>query len=556
MPAMETMPNRLTHAFAPVWRAALALLVAVSTVLASAGPVHAEPRPPAQAAADASVEAPPARLTLFNRDIVELRALLGGFTAEQRVARAQRAFSDLPATPAAPKVTMQPMSLTEGSGYTLQVDGQTVFTLLASDLDLEQRQNLKEAAEHARLRLEEAVSARQEQRTPRAWLIGLAVVLIAIGVFALCMRWLLRARDVLQQRADSAAQGTGPKSYLLMFVYRLLGIGLWVLIGALSYIAAVAVLDAFPWSAPWGNALARYVFGLIGDIVGGLVGAVPGLIMIVVVLFVARMVQDVLRLFLSRVQTGSIRVPFLHADTVGATRLLLNGMIWAIAIAIAYPYLPGSSSDAFKGVSVLFGVMVTLGSTGLVNQLMSGLVIVYSRSLKKGDFVTVNGAEGVVTEVGALAVKLLTLHNEEITLPNNVITGSPIRNYSKLSGQQGTLLSTKVTIGYDAPWRQVHALLLEAAARTAGIRKQPEPIVYQRALSDFYVEYELFVHVDSPQQRVPILSALHGEIQDGFNTHGVQILSPHFMAQPDHAVVVPREKWHEAPARPRSPNDT
>ena len=547
---MKTLPIHLANALAPAWRAGLACLFVLVTVLAGAGLVHAEPRAPAQPAAGTGMDAPPVKLTLFNRDIVELRALLGGFNAEQRVARAQKAFSELPPVGAAPKVTTQPMSLTEGSGYTLQVDGQTVFTLMASDLDLEQRQNLKEAAEHARIRLEDAVLARQEQRTPRAWLIGLAVVLVTIGVFSLCMRWLLRARDLLQRRADSAAQGTGPRSYLLVFVYRLLGIGLWVLIGALSYVAAVAVLDAFPWSAPWGNALARYVFGLIGDIAAGLIGSVPGLIMIVVVLFLARMVQDVLRLFLSRVQAGSIRVPFLHADTVGATRLLLNVLVWAIAVAIAYPYLPGSSSDAFKGVSVLFGVMVTLGSTGLVTQLMSGLVIVYSRSLKKGDFVTINGSEGVVTEVGALAIKLQTLHNEEITLPNSVITGSAINNYSKLSGEQGTLLSTKVTIGYDAPWRQVHALLTEAAARTAGIRKRPEPIVYQRALSDFYVEYELFVHIDAPQQRVPILSALHGEIQDGFNTHGVQILSPHFMSQPGHAVVVPRERWHEPPARP------
>lgn len=546
---MKTCLIRIPDIRSPGWWAGLACLFALVLGLAGVGAVQAEPRMPAPVTAAAGVEAP-VMLTLFNRDIVELRALLGGLTAEQRVARAQRAFAELPAAASPARVTMQPMSLTEGSGYTLQVDGQALFTLMAADLDLEQRLNLKEAAEHARFRLEDAAAARQAQRTPRTWLVGFAIVLVALGVFALCMRWLLRARDQLQLRADSAAQGVGPKSYLLVFVFRLLGIGLWVLIGALSYGVAVAVLDAFPWSAPWGDALARYVFGLLGDIATGLIGSIPGLMMIVVVLFVARMVQDVLRLFLSRVQAGSIRVPFLHADTVGATRLLLNVLIWAIAIAIAYPYLPGSSSDAFKGVSVLFGVMVTLGSTGLVNQLMSGLVIVYSRSLKKGDFVTINGSEGVVTEVSALAVKLLTLHNEEITLPNNVITSSPIRNYSKLSGQQGTLLSTKVTIGYDAPWRQVHALLTEAAERTQGIRKQPEPFVYQRALSDFYVEYELFVHVDSPQQRVPILSALHGAIQDGFNAHGVQIMSPHYMEQPPGTMVVPREKWFEPPARP------
>ena len=119
-----------------------------------------------------------------------------------------------------------------------------------------------------------------------------------------------------------------------------------------------------------------------------------------------------------------------------------------------------------------------------------------------------------------------------------------------IANTQGTLVSTKVTIGYDTPWRQVHAMLVNAASRTPGVRTQPTPFVYQRALSDFYVEYELFAHIDKPLERVPILSAIHAAIQDEFNTYGVQIMSPNFYEQPVQALVVPREKWFEAPARP------
>jgi hypothetical protein len=167
----------------------------------------------------------------------------------------------------------------------------------------------------------------------------------------------------------------------------------------------------------------------------------------------------------------------------------------------------------FKGLSVLIGVVVSLGSTGLVTQMMSGLVIVYSRALRKGDYVRVNDVEGMVSEVGAFATKIVTMRNEEVTIPNAVLTGNAMHNFSKLAGADGTLISTKVTIGYDAPWRQVHALLEGAAARTPGLRTSPKPVVYQLALSDFYAEYELFTHIDNPLTRVATLSTLHANIQ-------------------------------------------
>jgi len=241
-----------------------------------------------------------------------------------------------------------------------------------------------------------------------------------------------------------------------------------------------------------------------------------------------------------------------HPETTSATRRIVSILVWGLGIAVAYPYLPGSGSEAFKGLSVLFGLMLTLGSTSLVTQAMSGLVIVYSRALRKGDFVEVNDVQGTVTEVAALATKIVNVRNEEITIPNSVLVSSPIRNYSRLAGDSGTLLATKVTIGYDAPWRQVQALLIEAARRTPAVRREPAPYVYQRALSDFYVEYELFVGIDRPRERIPILSALHANIPDAFNEHGVQIMSPHFEGQPPNAVLVPKEQWHAPPAQPPS----
>ena len=195
----------------------------------------------------------------------------------------------------------------------------------------------------------------------------------------------------------------------------------------------------------------------------------------------------------------------------------------------------------------MFGFMLTLGSAGIVTQMMSGLVLIYSRALKVGDFVSIGEVTGVVKETGVLSTKVINMRNEEVTIPNAVLIGNPIKNFTSGS-EKGAMVSTSVTIGYDTPWRQVHAMLINAAERTAGLRKDPKPFVLQKSLQDFYVEYELFIQLDEPLKRVLILSELHGQIQDEFNTHGVQIMSPHFVLQPKANVVVNKDNWFAEPA--------
>jgi small-conductance mechanosensitive channel len=168
---------------------------------------------------------------------------------------------------------------------------------------------------------------------------------------------------------------------------------------------------------------------------------------------------------------------------------------------------------------------------------MSGLVVVYSRALRVGDLIQVNGVKGVVTDIGGLATKIQTQNKIETTIPNSVIISNSIENFTRLNDATGTLLSTTVTIGYDAPWRKVHEMLISSALATHQIQSTPSPYVYQRALSDFYVEYQLFMHSNSPDIQIKILSELHQKIQDEFNRAGIQIMSPHFMIQPDHPVI-------------------
>jgi small-conductance mechanosensitive channel len=222
------------------------------------------------------------------------------------------------------------------------------------------------------------------------------------------------------------------------------------------------------------------------------------------------------------------------------------------ALAMAYPYIPGSGTEAFKGVSVLLGLMLSIGASGIVGQAASGLILMYTRTYRPGEYVRIGDNEGTVVEMGMFTTRIRTGLGEELTLPNSLALSAVSKNYSRTVKGVGFVLDTTVTIGYDAPWRQVHAMLIEAAHRTSGVLSDPTPRVFQTALSDFYVEYRLVCQAvpSEPSPRAQVLSALHANVQDVFNEYGVQIMSPHYLGDPADPKVVPKARWHEAPAKP------
>jgi small-conductance mechanosensitive channel len=266
-----------------------------------------------------------------------------------------------------------------------------------------------------------------------------------------------------------------------------------------------------------------------------------------VIFVVTRFVTAFISAFFAGVEASRIHLPWTHVDTAAASRRILVGLAWLFAVVVAYPYIPGSGSNVFKGVSVFAGVMLSLGSTGLVNHAMGGLVLMYSRAFRRGEYVRIGDTEGIVLDLGMLSTKVRTYRGEVISLPNAVAVAARTVNYSRT---ESPMLSTSVSIGYDAPWRQVHALLLLAAERTAGLKRDPGPFVLQRALDDFFVEYELNAYLEDTERRPYVLSQMLANIQDCFNEHGVQILSPHYESQPSTRVVVPKEQWHRMPAPP------
>jgi small-conductance mechanosensitive channel len=522
---------------------ALALMLACSALQAATP----EPTPPEAA------------LEIAHQPVATFRASYNGADPAGRLARAQTRLEEARTRELPPVVDMVPVTLERQRGVAFRQGDVLLFTLTEADIEPGAHESLDHAARATHARLSAALKSEAEQRQWPIVLRALGVSLLETLLLALLLWGLWRLAGVLDkalaERLDSEVTEPGQSApartlvqYAQGLLSRLVQLAALFMSAALVYFWTTSVLLAFPGTRALGERLGGLFLQTVTSLGESLIRAIPGLVVVAVILLLAQAAVEASNAMFRAVSRRSLAVSFLHPETAAATRRLVALGIWALALVAAYPYLPGSSSDVFKGVSVLLGAMVTLGSSGVVNQLMSGLVLVYSRALRLGDHVVVgrdgDAVEGVVQEVGTLATKLKTMRNEEITIPNAVLVGNPIRNYSRLSDTQGTMVATKVTIGYDAPWRQVHELLLAAARATSGLRQAPEPFVLQRALGDFYVEYELYVYLDKPLERLPRLSELHQNIQDAFNEAGVQIMSPHFYDQPAQAVVVPRERWN------------
>ena len=442
----------------------------------------------------------------------------------------------------------------------LQIDGAIVFYLAADDLD--DATPLAEAADEVRARLQRAVDEVRETHDWRRIGIGVGLSVVATVVAYLLMRALFALRRRLLARLETSFARWQPReagrgvlaTYWQHAHSALHGVAIvltWVIVLVLFNLWITFVLRQFAITRYWGEQATDWMIGVIERFALAMAEAVPGLLLAVLILLLARLVSRANSALMQRIERGELEVTWLDADTAGPTRRIGNLIIWLFALALAYPFLPGSDSDAFKGVSVLAGLMLSLGASSVVGQIMSGFALVYSRSLRVGEYVRVSDIEGTVTAIGLFAVRVHTGTGEEVSVPHSVVLAGPLRNFSRLT-QGRFVLHTAVTIGYSTPWRQVHAMLLEAARRTPGVVQEPKPYVVQTALSDFYVEYRLCAHSgeDAPTRRAEALSQLHGHVQDVFNENGVQIMSPHYLGDPAEEKVVPKAKWYAPPASP------
>lgn len=490
-----------------------------------------------------------------NRDIVTLRASILGQSPQDRLKNITERLNKLSGDALLQPLQSEPFSFHDKHGMVINThQGHPLLVIFSEDIAPD-GPSLSETVKETQTRLQQAMLARYQQGDTWRTLISIGLTLLASVIFITAL-WLLQrsGRSIfkkLDQRKASFPNTANVFNWrgLLLIAERYAVKGSGAVIAFIfSYLWLTFVLMQFPYTKPWGEQLGGSIVSLLQRLSDAILSALPDIITVIVILVITRLLNRFFNLIFDAVEKKYVTIPGLHPETIGATRRLAIVSLWLFALVVSYPYLPGSNSDAFKGVSVFFGLMVTLGSAGLVNQAMSGLVLVYSRALRRGDMVKVADVEGIVIELGALSTKIRNRLNQEITLPNSVVIGGKIVNCTHLAGGQGETISTSVTIGYDAPWRQVHAMLELAAKRTVELRQNTQPIVRQLALQDFYVQYELVTHLAEGFAPPDALSALHASIQDVFNEFGVQIMSPNFEAQPEEAVLSPKSQWYTEPA--------
>jgi len=301
----------------------------------------------------------------------------------------------------------------------------------------------------------------------------------------------------------------------------------------LSLIYLTGVFSVFPQTRGIVTNILNSIFLSIGNSWQGLINYLPSLLNLIVIIFITFYGLKFIRFLFDEVEKGTITLSGFHPEWAIPTYQLVRFLVIALALVLAFPYLPGSSSPAFQGVSVFIGLLFSFGSTSVVANIVSGIVLTYTGAFRVGDRVKIAETVGDVIEKGLLVTRIRTIKNVEITIPNGMVMGSHIINYSAASQEHGLILNTTVTLGYDISWRLIHETLIKAAQATNGILPDPKPFVLQTSLDDFYVSYELNAYTSLPNKMAAVYSELHQNIQDFCNEAGIEILSPHYGALRD-----------------------
>lgn len=416
-------------------------------------------------------------------------------------------------------------------------------------------------------RIAKAVIAYRHDRTPGVLILHLlyaagATLALAVVLFALrrVFRWL---HAVIEQRYKEKIRTLRIQAFpviraeqvwaALRNVLRVVK-GLFLLAAVYAYL--YYVFSLFPWTRLLGRWLLDILIQPLSVIALGIVDSIPNLIFIAILSVVVYYGLKMTRLFFSAVADGSVNITGFDRDWAWPTYKIVRLLVLAFAVVVAYPYIPGSDSAAFKGVSILLGVIFSLGSTSVIANVIAGYTMTYRRAFRLGDRIRVGDVVGDVLEMRLLVTHLRSLKNERLVVPNSVILNSNIVNYSSMAGDTGLILHTKVGIGYEVPWRQVEAMLIEAAGRTSGLLREPPPFVLQTALADFSVIYELNVFCNDASSMPRLYTALHQNILDVFNEYEVQIMTPAYEADPAEPKLVPKGQWYAEPAAPTAQRDT
>ena len=499
------------------------------------------------AAAASAADAP----VVFNgKTLFTIQTGVGSFSPQARAEAVEDRLNKLSENPLA---RIGSLTVSE-SEISTDIDDGDIPIVSITDADAKAAGKSRQAlaAEYLQI-LQSALRESREQRSLKELLKDLALSILVTVIFALVLKFLHigfgKLRVLLESWRGTRIRDIRLQRLELLTAQRVV----WALTSLANAIQAVVVLvtvyfylllvlGIFPATRGLSATLFAYMNSGLYAVGNGLAAFTPNFLMIVIIAVLTRYLVKVCRYAFQAIETGMLTLPGFYPEWANPTYKIVRFLMLAIAAVVVFPYVPGHDSPALRGLSIFFGVLFSLGSAGAVGNLVAGVLLTYTRAFQVGDRVRIADTLGDVTARTLLATRVRTVKNEDITVPNSLVLSSHIVNYSSCCRDDALILHTSVTIGYDAPWREVHQLLISAALATTNILPEPAPFVLQTALNDFYVNYQINAYTSQPGQMMSINSELHQNIQDKFNEAGVEICSPHFAALRDaNRIAIPEE---------------
>ena len=539
------------------------LLTVLALALGGGIPVFGQESPNAVAASrDAVAADEDSNGVLWADVVIDGKALFSvrGVRAYPAERRAEEIENRIKAVAGNSKIGANSLTLEDHpEGTWIVADGQRILAVLNEDASIEGI-SPRPLAEIYRGRISEAIEAYRRDRRPGFLLWRVLYVLVATLVLLVALRfgrWIVALlRSGFERRYRARIEGFEHKAHHLIKVKQiwqvlvgLLNFAYGLTIAVAVYVYLHRVFSLFPWTRSFANNMYQMAVDPLRTMGSGLVGIIPNLVFLGILVVITHYGLKLIRALFDSVGAGTMTWKGFDPEWALPTYRLVRLLVIAFAVVVAYPYIPGSESGAFKGVSLLIGVIFSLGSSSLIGNLVAGYSMTYRRAFRVGELVKIGEHIGNVEQIRLLVTHLRTRKNEEVIIPNSSILGSEVINYSSIADARGLILQTIVGIRYDVPWRQVEAMLLEAAARTEGLRRDPSPFVLQMELRDFCVAYEINVSCDKPHSMLAFKTALHRNILDVFNEYGIQVMVPAYEGDPDQPKIVPKERWYTSPAK-------
>jgi small-conductance mechanosensitive channel len=485
------------------------------------------------------------KVLFFVRGISSYPAELRAATISKRI---RKAASDR-------SILSDSIKITEGQDRTMIYAGKEfIMNIYDPDADLESiDRSVLSGIIHQRI--VGAVNLFRHDRTPsvlfRKSLYAIGVIVL-FSVVLFVFLWLLKLiNTVLENHVKKRVESVEDKSFKLIrsgqlwnIFNNLVKIFRFLIILFLSAALILYLLDLFPWTKSIRVFITDIFINPLRILGLGVYNFLPSLAFLIIIFLITRYILKLVNILASGVDKGTIVIRNFDADWAKPTVRIVKILIIAFAVVVAYPYIPGSGTNAFKGISVFLGLIFSLGSSSFIGNLIAGYSMTYRRAFKKGDLIKAGDHVGFVEEQQILVTRLRSFKDEEIVIPSSVLLNSNILNYSSRAKKSGVILHTKVGIGYETPWRQVDAMLKLAAGRTEGLLKEPAPFVLKESLGNFAVNYEINAYCQDISQILVIYNNLHQNILDIFNENDVQIMTPAYMNDPEIPKVVSKDKWN------------